>query len=176
MSKYSEMEIQIAKNLMGKGYKWMAKDYDGALYAFRYEPYKDESVWCEDKESEIIICSFVVPIFQNIKWKDSEPTYIEDIISPQILDEAERQYLSAVIRPFRDEVQYIVKTDNGCHLDYCQLRIGFPNASDDIYLPCFRESDMYKGMKLGWAYSLRELRLNVAICGGAKMEEEENEA
>lgn len=160
MSEYSEIEIQTAKRLHDAGYKWLERDKDGTIYARSGKPYKAEGCWVgKDNGRLICVSGKFTQIFQSIEWTDSEPTYIEDIINPQILDEAERQYLTAVIRPFRDEVQYIVKTDNGCHLDYCQLRIGFPNASDDIYLPCFHASDMYKGMKLGWAYPLEELGL-----------------
>ena len=154
MSKYSEMEIQIAKNLTGKGYKWIAKDYDGALYAFRYKPYKDESDWCEDRESEIIICSFAVPIFQGIKAKDNEPTYIEDILNPQILDEVERHYLETVLKPLR-KVEYIARK-NISKNDF--IRVYF---ADNWFMefPPFKADTMYKGMIADRDYTPKELGL-----------------
>lgn len=86
------------------------------------------------------------------EWLDME--HVESI-----LDDTEKRYLKGVIRPFRDRVQYITKTNNGCSRGYCGIRIGFTNPSDDIYLPCFLESTMYKGMKMYDAYSLEELGL-----------------
>ena len=84
------------------------------------------------------------------KWLDTE--HVEPI-----LDDVEKEYLSAVIKPFRDRVAYIVKADTGDKRGYCHIRVGFLNASDDIYLPSFHESTMYNGMKNGYAYSLEEL-------------------
>lgn len=76
-----------------------------------------------------------------------------------ILNDVERRYLRSVIRPFSDRVAYIVKADTGDKRGYCHIRVGFINASDDIYLPSFHESTMYNGMKNGYAYSLEELGL-----------------
>lgn len=79
-----------------------------------------------------------------------------------ILDDAERRYLSAVIRPFRDRVQYIAKAfaDDACvYRINCYIFIHFNDGSDDMDFPVFHESKMYKGMKSDRAYTLEELGL-----------------
>jgi len=40
MTKYSDIEIQIAKNLLGKDYKWIARDESGSLFAYTDKPRK----------------------------------------------------------------------------------------------------------------------------------------
>lgn len=133
MNKYSDIEIQTAKNLLKDGYKWLVRTMRGNVVAFSCEPYKIGGYWSwpGNAESEIV-SGKSTPLFQSIKREDPGPTYIEDILNPKILNEAERQYLSAVIRPFRDQVQSITK---------------------------FEDSTMYKGMELGKEYTLEELGL-----------------
>ena len=104
-------------------------------------------------EACFAICSFT-PIFQDIKWADNEPTYIEGIINPQILDDVEKRYLKGVIRPFRDRVQYIKKIDSACE-EYIHIQLN----RDWTILPHFRTGTMYKGMKPDHAYTLEELGL-----------------
>ena len=95
-------------------------------------------------------------IFEPIKiWLDAE--HIEPI-----LDDAEKRYLSAVIRPFRDRVQYIAKSfddDARFYRINCYIFIHFNDGSDDMNFPVFHESKMYKGMKSDKAYTLEELGL-----------------
>ena len=74
-----------------------------------------------------------------------------DILTPN-----ERDYLSAVIRPFRDRVQYItkVKYNDG----KCFIRISI-DKDNDIDLPSFDESTMYTGLGRSYYYTLGELGL-----------------
>lgn len=109
-------------------------------------------VYYDDYPHELLYFEYGQPKDIVTKWLDMEHR-------EQILDDVEKRYLKGVIRPFRDRVQYIVKTNNGCSRGYCGIRIGFANPRDDIYLPCFLESTMYKGMKMYDAYSLEELGL-----------------
>lgn len=73
-----------------------------------------------------------------------------------ILDEAERKYLSDVIRPFRDRVERISKcTNSGMY----QIAIYFKDKGL-LSLPLFsKETNMYKGMETFKSYSLKELGL-----------------
>lgn len=94
------------------------------------------------------------------KWLDQE--YVE-----QILDDAERQYLKYVIRPFRDRIEYIAKVreeplprfykNDGIVKYY--ISIHFNDENDDIAFPLFREDAMYKGMEPFREYTLEELGL-----------------
>lgn len=74
-----------------------------------------------------------------------------------ILDKVEREYLKAVIRPFRNKIDTISKFQT------------WDDSSQYIYigmkdrrwsnLPCFPKGTMYKGMENGKHYSLKELGL-----------------
>lgn len=81
-----------------------------------------------------------------------------------VLDEKEKEYLSAVIKPFRNKVEYIKKIDMylGCnkYVEYIFGEIG--NKDDAIYafsLPYFPKGSMYKGMETDKKYKLEELGL-----------------
>lgn len=81
-----------------------------------------------------------------------------------ILDEEEKKYLSAVIKPFRDRVIYIKKIDIylGCNKDaeYIFGDLGNENdAVDAFLLPYFPKGTMYKGMETEKKYTLEELGL-----------------
>lgn len=72
----------------------------------------------------------------------------------QILDDAERRYLSAVIRPFRNDVEKIYKTAGGKDRE----RIAFYGKSY-FFLPDFDAGTMYGGMEYDRWYTLEELGL-----------------
>lgn len=156
MNKYNEIEIQTAENLLKEGYKWIYRDSIGTLYAYQTKPLINEVNVHYD-----LLCKYYVPIFQSVKSCD-EPVSLESIVHPQILDNAERRYLSAVIRPFRDRVQYIAKTfaDDACvYRINCYIFIHFNDGSDDMDFPVFHESEMYKGMRTARTYTPKELGL-----------------
>lgn len=72
-----------------------------------------------------------------------------------VLDNVERKYLSAVIKPFKGDVDYICKRLN--HGGYYIAIVS--NGSDVMKLPYFPNNEMYKGMELDRRYKLRELGL-----------------
>ena len=77
----------------------------------------------------------------------------------QILSDEERRYLSAVIRPFRDRVEFICKV-NFLEDLFQRQRIVIGITDDiDIALPYFKGGTMYKGMKPGHTYTPEELGL-----------------
>lgn len=88
---------------------------------------------------------------ETIKWLTSE--YEEPILT-----EEEKEYLSAVIKTFKNSIQYIgkFKLDDG----FQQIRITYEGEhyASVIELPPF-DNDMYKGMVIGKFYSLEELGL-----------------
>jgi len=152
MNKYSDIEIQTAENMLKRGFKWLARNKDGKLFAYSVKPSKGNTVWYP-----IGICDCVcnyVPIFQSIHFGDKEPVSLEAIVHPQILDDAEKRYLKGVIRPFRNDVEKICKTAGGKDCEW----IAFYGKSY-FFLPYFDAGTMYKGMKLGHKYSLEELGL-----------------
>lgn len=159
MTNYSEIEIQTAKNMLKKGIKWIGRNQFGRLSAHANKPSKVGSYWWSVGYSDYT-CDYV-PIFQNIRFEDKEPTSLESIVHPQILDDAERRYLKGVIRPFRDRVMFIEKMFED-HLpgdQDCYLFIRFNDGNYDMNFPVFRESIMYKGMERCKKYTLKELGL-----------------
>ena len=81
---------------------------------------------------------------------------------PDILDEKEKEYLSAVIKPFRDKVKNIIKFS--CAMNshsYIEIVYDDDTWGKDmaIIMPPFKKDTMYKNMKLGEKYTLKELGL-----------------
>ena len=152
MTKYSDIEIQTAKNLLEQGYKWIARNQSGRLYAHAAKPSKVGTYWWSVGNYDRT-CDYV-PIFQSVRSDDKEPVSLESIVHPHILDEAEREYLSAVIKPFRDKVEYITKKPL-VYKEYIYIHI----YADNIMLPRFKTGAMYKGMEKNKNYSLEELGL-----------------
>lgn len=77
------------------------------------------------------------------------------IIEKEILDEVEKEYLSNVVKPFRDKVKGITKGILGGK-EYINIII---KNDCDIYFPFFEEGTMYKGMEEDKKYTLEELGL-----------------
>lgn len=72
-----------------------------------------------------------------------------------ILNEKEKEYLKAVIKPFRDRIVYIMKGELG--QEYILVCLGKDGGT--MSLPGFTPGTMYKGMKMGRHYILEELGL-----------------
>lgn len=91
-------------------------------------------------------------------------TYADDILDwmakpfkGPILNDTEREYLAAVIKPFRKEIASISKFqtwDESSQYIYIEMK-----DSHIATLPVFPKGTMYKGMKDGRHYSLKELGL-----------------
>lgn len=76
-----------------------------------------------------------------------------------ILDDVEREYLSAVIKPFRNKVKNIVKISGIGKSKEQYIRIVFGDL-DHMNFPSFnKNTGMYKGMEADRLYSLEELGL-----------------
>lgn len=100
---------------------------------------------------------YAFAIYAFMEWLDQEH-------KDPILDEAEKRYLSAVIRPFRVDVKYIVKY--GGHFSsraYEEIAVRYQDKRcGDAYsfiLPKFEKGTMYKGMEVNRHYTLEELGL-----------------
>lgn len=72
-----------------------------------------------------------------------------------VLDEKEKEYLSNIVKPFRDKVKHIQKLQSSTDKrEYIEIKI---RHDSDINLPYFNENTMYKEMELGKEYTLEEL-------------------
>lgn len=80
-------------------------------------------------------------------------------VKKTILDQAEKEYLSAIIKPFRDMVISVIKYESSIY-EYIAIRYrGLEEYIGTVRLPSFKKDTMYKGMEIGKAYSLNELGL-----------------
>ena len=87
---------------------------------------------------------------KSIEWLNQE-------YKNPILDDLERKYLSAVIKPFRKKISYIRKrNDVSKGKKYIQIELC---DGDTMYFPYLANDAMYKGMKLDRNYTLEELGL-----------------
>ncbi len=82
--------------------------------------------------------------------------WLEQEYKPPILDDVEKAYLSAVIKPFREDVAYIEKCIFSMETDYVLISM---KTNETVNLPNFRRKSMYTGMKENRRYTLEDLGL-----------------
>ena len=113
---------------------------------------------CPFRASE---CGFVGLRFP---WYENKEMYSDRFLDqeikigvPEILDDVEKRYLSAVIRPFRKRVDSIIKISDplGYEKEYIFIKLD----EDSFSLPYFKTGTMYQGMELERAFTLEELGL-----------------
>ena len=86
---------------------------------------------------------------------------VENPSSEEILTKEEKDYLSAVIKPFRNRVINI-KKESGYSIECIKITLNplkVMTADDIVYLPNFIKWSMYKGMETDKEYTLEELGL-----------------
>ena len=138
---------------------------DGKMYGLFYhrsmnfKEFKQIVKLCDDGKTVGIynnngLCAYTKEMLQEAK----RPIKYETIYKRKepILDDKEKEYLGNVIRPFRNEVIYIVKKIYN-HREKEYIAINLKN--DTIFLPNFKENTMYKNMKINKEYTLEELGL-----------------
>ena len=124
----------------------------------------DKVIWIPGKDGNHKHTSFITNNDYTIKQfeggdkvlKVLRPTGYRTVYETkkEILDEEEKEYLSAVIKPFKNRVDCIKKIDLiGIEFIYICLN------DDSLDLPSFKKGTMYKGMKLDKRYTLEELGL-----------------
>lgn len=84
--------------------------------------------------------------------------WLEEEYIPNILTEKEKAYLSAVIKPFREDVEWIEKIERYDGENEF-IHITVKRNEDCCELPAFKKGTMYKGMEANKAYTLEELWL-----------------
>ena len=102
------------------------------------------------------------------EWSDS--SMLDDLLlgrveilrkkAKSILDDAEKRYLSNIIRPFKDQVIAIAKRSAN-YGEFIDIMIDEGDIGDcgNIYLPYFKPDSRYKGMKVNREYTLEQLSL-----------------
>ena len=82
-------------------------------------------------------------------------------ITENILTDAEKEYLAAVIKPFKKNIKYITKVryamwENDKKAERIEV---LTHKSGGLLFPVFEVGTMYKGMEIGKRYTLKELGL-----------------
>lgn len=159
MNKYNEIEVKTAQNLLKEGYKWIAREKNSKIWAYKNKPHRDkDQLYCawNYNGDYFEICTKHVPIFLNVTCADKEPVSLESIVHPPILDDVERRYLKGVIRPFRNKVKFISKGYSDLDKEFIVIRC---KDGDEACLPYFKAGTMYKGMERYKKYTIEELGL-----------------
>lgn len=134
--------------------EWMIKNgYKFGDLLFSFDSNGDTVISLNDK---ILARGQYIPSVK--RWLDKEHE------EEQILNDAEKKYLSAVIKPFRDKVNFICKVNyhNNPEVDVYKAQhivIGLNDNSPEVVLPLFKAGTMYKGMVAGHVYILEDLGL-----------------
>ena len=156
MKTFTEVEKTIARNIDWE-YKWMARDRDGNLCIYEGKPKKEKCTWYFDGYNRF---SYFNHLFSAIKWEDEEPTLISDIYNPQVLDNAEREYLKTVLKPFHENVTYVEKVhyypmngDTSSSLAFLFIKL----HDGKLEFPNFDSRKMYLGMEFNKKYKMDEL-------------------
>ena len=97
----------------------------------------------------------MIKTIRHDKYENALWWLLEEYKEP-ILDEKERRYLSAVIKPFK--VSWIIKRTmkNDCG-EY--IKIALKNDDECLIFPNFKTGTMYKGMEAEKRYTPKELGL-----------------
>ena len=161
MKEFTEDEKVIARNI-DKKFEWMVRDSKGALFVYQDIPFKKDmwGIWGNGSCGYACINSlFVQGLFKSIKWEDYEPTLIKDIYDPHILDDVEREYLKTILKPFREEVEYVRKFGDKPKADgtYVKEFLYISFHDGNFAFPYFDSGKMYSGMERNKKYKLDEL-------------------
>ena len=76
------------------------------------------------------------------------------------LTQEEKEFLSAVIKPFKNRVEYIHKYKVNGDYERLYIKVSDDESNDEcIMFPKFKMGTMYKGMEEAKKYTLEELGL-----------------
>lgn len=92
------------------------------------------------------------------RWITDFMKWLEEECVSKILTDKEKAYLSAVIKPFRKDVECIEKIKSYYGREE-YLYITMKKDYDFCELPVFEKETMYKGMEVNKNYKLEELGL-----------------
>lgn len=137
------------------------------------EHYKEElkKIFITDGAHPVSVASKIAnKLDKNMILGNCNNYYIEDILDwmaqpyeEPILNDVEKEYLGAVIKPFKDKFLHIYKTDkydeNYQYIIIVTKSIRDGLNEENIVFPLFKKNTMYKGMKVDKNYTLKELGL-----------------
>ena len=131
--------VELDEEFYIKGIDYKRKLTKDGLFSY----YKEDQTW---HKSRIVLCDIL--------------TGELEIIKKPILDEVEKEYLSNVIKPFRDSVISICKHNLRGYEYVCTIFYDKFYCNKNCFsLPLFEKGTMYKGMEIDKHYSLKDLGL-----------------
>lgn len=162
MSKFTEDDKIVAKHI-NKKFKWVARDKSGDLYIYYNKPTKgfSSNEWIMNGAWGYLFG--FEDLFKSVTWEDKEPTLIRDIYDPQILDDKEREYLTAVLSPLKkvDYVTLVGQPDGRAFLCGRVFLCASFVDNGKMTFPTFKTGTMYRGMDIGRKYTPDELGLEL---------------
>lgn len=135
---------------------------------YNLDTLKTDSLSCGGKIKRMMVYEETSSGIKNLFEKQYTPpvypyellvdfaNWLETEYKPQILNDVEKAYLSAVIKPFRDRVISIEKRLFSGEREYLSFRM---HDWETIALPFFTKGTMYRGMEVYRKYTLEELGL-----------------
>ena len=114
-------------------------------------------------------CPFLRSVcsLEEFFWGKNKDLYVGKFLNqeieievPDLLTSKEKEYLEAVIRPFKDKVISISKNEFCTNRGYIYIGIKdyTPNL-DYVKLPKFEKNKYYKGLEIDKEYTLKDLEL-----------------
>lgn len=168
---YSTYETWINKNAMQYKKEWnrgeisyknneyiirVKAPHEVGYYIYLIQDIKTKQVYIIDEEGFVLVKENK-KFFKRLPNDYTGILEVENgyIVENEILDEEEKEYLSAVIRPFRDRVKYIRKISSA--REYITVLL---EDNDVLTFPYFEKGTMYEGMDADKKYTLKELGLD----------------
>ena len=135
---------------LGENFRFKSRLIDLSTYEFKFTEdylmyYHTEGEYWE-KASFDTLCDLLNGKYEVIKLPKS------------ILTEEERNYLSSVVKPFKEKILHISKLSSKDGESIC-IDIRYDWEEDSIVLPKFAAGTLYKGMEIGKEYSVKDLGL-----------------
>ena len=128
---------------------------------------KQYETWCKENcdNMNCKTCPFykVQCSLGEFCWVRNKDIYSDKFLDQEVeievsdlLTKEEKEYLEGVIKPFKDIVEYIAKSEIDNNLEYLCIDI-----KDDYHLcfPNFLKNKYYKGLEIEKKYTLKELGL-----------------
>ncbi len=135
------------------------------------EYYKEElkKIFITDGANPVSVASKIAnKLDKNMILRNCNNYYIEDILDwmaqpykEPILDKVEKKYLSNIIKPFRNRVEYVTLCSRCItfFVRICVKTVSANNGVEYVDPPRFEVNTMYKNMEINKRYSLEELGL-----------------
>ena len=73
--------IFLLKGFLEHGFNYLARDFDGDIWTYKFPPVKTKTVWHENTLVGRVSEKIDDHIFPEVKWTDDEPTKIADLLA-----------------------------------------------------------------------------------------------